>query len=779
MPNTTVGTVQVVLVANDDRFSKGIGSAQRELKAFASAVGQSASGIPVLGNALSAIASPAGILASGLAAVAVGAGALVKSGFALASHLDDIADSTGLAASEVLHLERAAIAAGVSFQPLEMAVTKSNKLVGEAARGSESAAKTLASLGLSVRDLEGKSSFERFKLLGTAVGHVGDRAERTALELEVFGKSTAKLDGLITDLAGKLGEAGDGISSSAKTINDNVASVERLGIAWETAKSKMAEYGLAAAGWLSRTLAPEEPDYVAKIEARIAELKRGGRGAIGRQGELRELERKLQLAREELAAQAKDKAELSAMITMQRGHESAAADHAARKPATDTAESSAWEELRKKADQYRTSIAQLNTELERNRVAGLKDYERADAEHAARKRQIDDARALLGNTKEVAAATLASDRQYQSDTDKVWSDGLDRRLKQAKKWWDDLIEAGKEAQKKIQQDQAARDKLFASISSRPPPVAPSDSTPWEPALRQGQKDLDDAQGRLSLAGASDTEADRIRRTKEIEDQLYNDLYNPALAPDDQRVRYEAAVAAKIQIIDEQAAETKRRREMMNRTAQLSATSDMLTNMATLTEGAGKNNEAAFYATKAFSMAAAEVNAWIAYSNALAQGSNFGGPLSVSFAQGLAATALAAGQVAVVNIAAQEYGGGRASGGKFERGKFYEVNENGPELARIDGRTYMMAGGANGFITPLTSNQQRPNGAGVTVNVHNSTDGQARVQQSQGADGSTMIDVIIERAAGAVAGQIRSGTGLVGGALRSTFPQLNRAIGAPR
>ena len=74
--------------------------------------------------------------------------------------------------------------------------------------------------------------------------------------------------------------------------------------------------------------------------------------------------------------------------------------------------------------------------------------------------------------------------------------------------------------------------------------------------------------------------------------------------------------------------------------------------------------------------------------------------------------------------------------------------------------------------------QASGGGGVEVNVYNQGGGGvANVTQRQDDTGKTIIDVVIERAVGAVAGNIRSG-GLVAGALEGTYG-LNRAAGAWR
>lgn len=47
-------------------------------------------------------------------------------------------------------------------------------------------------------------------------------------------------------------------------------------------------------------------------------------------------------------------------------------------------------------------------------------------------------------------------------------------------------------------------------------------------------------------------------------------------------------------------------------------------------------------------------------------------------------------------------GGRASGGPVNAGSFYQVNENGPEMFSSGGKDYLMMGGKDGFVTPVTS-----------------------------------------------------------------------------
>lgn len=49
-----------------------------------------------------------------------------------------------------------------------------------------------------------------------------------------------------------------------------------------------------------------------------------------------------------------------------------------------------------------------------------------------------------------------------------------------------------------------------------------------------------------------------------------------------------------------------------------------------------------------------------------------------------------------------FGGGRASGGTTRAGRFYEVNEQAPELYSQGGKTFLMMGAEDGHVTPLAS-----------------------------------------------------------------------------
>lgn len=123
--------------------------------------------------------------------------------------------------------------------------------------------------------------------------------------------------------------------------------------------------------------------------------------------------------------------------------------------------------------------------------------------------------------------------------------------------------------------------------------------------------------------------------------------------------------------------------------------------------------------------------------------------------------------------------GRANGGPVESGKMYRVNERGaPEVLDVGGSKYLMMGNRSGNVTPVErSGGGAGVGSGVQVNVYNNAGAEVSTQSRQGDDGSQMIDVIIERAVNAVAGDISKG-GRVSNAMQGSFG-LNRGAATPR
>ncbi len=130
------------------------------------------------------------------------------------------------------------------------------------------------------------------------------------------------------------------------------------------------------------------------------------------------------------------------------------------------------------------------------------------------------------------------------------------------------------------------------------------------------------------------------------------------------------------------------------------------------------------------------------------------------------------------------GAGRAAGGPVEPGSIHPVVENGPELLKAGGTTYLMMGDMGGQVEPL-----RPVGAsqggGAGGNVYVSVevkggDGNAKVSQQQTTDGqgNKMIKLIIDQASDQAVSKVNSNIargGSTGQILQQTFGLSRRGI----
>ncbi|KCV36310.1 phage tail tape measure protein, lambda family [Bordetella bronchiseptica 00-P-2730] len=122
--------------------------------------------------------------------------------------------------------------------------------------------------------------------------------------------------------------------------------------------------------------------------------------------------------------------------------------------------------------------------------------------------------------------------------------------------------------------------------------------------------------------------------------------------------------------------------------------------------------------------------------------------------------------ATASWAMPELAGRRAMGGPTLPRRLYEVAENGPELYDEGGRTYLLAGGDGGHVTPLTHSSYRPS-TPVTVNLHG-VESQPQVRARPDARGGLTLDLIFRQVKDQLAHDIDSGMGSLPRALERRY-----------
>lgn len=211
------------------------------LKINAGVTGQQA--VDQLRTSMDKLDNAAGAVSKGfgLAKAAVGAFAVVQAAQAVLSFasntidaadaLNDMSERTGLAVGTLSELEFAAKLNGSSLDELQAALTKVSVKATDAATGNKTAAVAFDALGIAVKNADGsmRSSLQITEDIGDAFKGISDPTLKSALAVEIFGKSGAKLLPVLENMRASREEArelgavvGDDFVKAAADFNDNM-----------------------------------------------------------------------------------------------------------------------------------------------------------------------------------------------------------------------------------------------------------------------------------------------------------------------------------------------------------------------------------------------------------------------------------------------------------------------------------------------------------------------------------------------------------------------------
>lgn len=202
-----IGKVSAIFTASSSGLTAGVSRASSSLKSLGNDVSGLRSGMRLL-NAISGAQ-----LFGQIASSAIGAGrSLIGMGQAQADVIDNtskLSARLGMTYGELAGLSHAGDLAGVSMETIGKAATKADIAFVKAAQGSDTAKAGFAAIGLSLADLQGKSSAERFSAITDAIAGLPTEAERAAAAVKLFGRAGAEMLPLFAGGAGSIKEATD------------------------------------------------------------------------------------------------------------------------------------------------------------------------------------------------------------------------------------------------------------------------------------------------------------------------------------------------------------------------------------------------------------------------------------------------------------------------------------------------------------------------------------------------------------------------------------------
>jgi hypothetical protein len=190
----------------------------------------------------------------------------------LGGQLADLSAQTGVAAGELLVLQRAFDNTGAGAEKVSPAIAKMSSSIVDATSGTGAAAKAFDQLGLSASELINLPAEQQFQKIGNALAGVANETQRSALASDVFGSKLGKdLLPLMTNFSGETRTATQQLGSMVDVMNESSDAFDSIGDGIKVAQGKLTEF---AAGLMS-VMAPA-------IEAVVTALTRIDAAQIGK-----------------------------------------------------------------------------------------------------------------------------------------------------------------------------------------------------------------------------------------------------------------------------------------------------------------------------------------------------------------------------------------------------------------------------------------------------------------------------------------------------------------
>jgi hypothetical protein len=199
---------------------------------FVSGINRAQGSMAGLGSMIQRVVGGAAVFGA-LTAAAKGFYSAMEAGGALV----DLSGQTGVAIDKLMVLQMAFDQAGMSAGDVQPVLAKLQKNVAEAASGSADAALKFAQMGVQIEEIQGLSADEQLAKVGEAISNIQNPAQRSAMAMEVFGKSGAKL--LSVFAAGGMADVEENLGAQAKLMLENAGVFDRASDVLGTAGSKV------------------------------------------------------------------------------------------------------------------------------------------------------------------------------------------------------------------------------------------------------------------------------------------------------------------------------------------------------------------------------------------------------------------------------------------------------------------------------------------------------------------------------------------------------------
>jgi hypothetical protein len=137
----------------------------------------------------------------------------------LGDDLVDLNAQTGVAIDKLMELQMAFDLNGMKAEQVQPVLSKMQRMIADAGAGSAEAAAKFAMMGIEIADIQGLNADEQLMKIGEAITEIQNPAQRSAMAMEIFGKSGAKL--LSVFAAGGMDEVRKVLGNQAELLLQN------------------------------------------------------------------------------------------------------------------------------------------------------------------------------------------------------------------------------------------------------------------------------------------------------------------------------------------------------------------------------------------------------------------------------------------------------------------------------------------------------------------------------------------------------------------------------
>lgn len=210
----------------------------------------------------------------GIGAAFIGVRAAVQSfnaAIAMGGQLNDLSARTGETAGNLAILQRAFENAGAGAEAVGPTINRLQRAIVEAGEGGKEQAKAFEKLGMNLEDIRRKTPTEQLQAVAAALQRVGNDSDRSAIAMQLLGRSGGELLPLLRAMGVELDAARNQLGSLPGVMDRTNRALDTIGDNFAAIAQKGKEF---AAGLLEK-VAPA----LADLTTRLANIDAAGFGA--------------------------------------------------------------------------------------------------------------------------------------------------------------------------------------------------------------------------------------------------------------------------------------------------------------------------------------------------------------------------------------------------------------------------------------------------------------------------------------------------------------------